>query len=87
MMFELKRGLLLGFLVLFIAWSLFFTGVKMENLTSARDGEELSEAIIIKQSNSPPLPRARVLRVKTTMRQRIAQSPPPLRTGNPGPHQ
>ena len=58
----------------------------MENLIPAKDGEELSEAIVIKQSNNRPLPYARVLREKTTKRLRIPQSLPPFPTGNPLPH-
>ncbi|KAF3947295.1 hypothetical protein CMV_026553 [Castanea mollissima] len=85
MRFELKRGKLIGFLVLTalcIAWSLFFTSEKMDNLT-AREEEELSEAIIITQSNNPPSPWAGAIHRRELPR--ISQSPPPLPRGNPGP--
>ncbi|KAK9995308.1 hypothetical protein SO802_019994 [Lithocarpus litseifolius] len=56
---EVKRGLLLGLLLLTalsLTWSLFFTDENMKKLTEARDGKELSRVVFINQINSQPLP-------------------------------
>lgn len=53
----------------------------MEKLTYAKDEEKLSRAVIIKQSNRPPIPWA-----KGPHGRRVPLSPPPHPGGNLGPH-
>ena len=61
----------------------------MNKSTYLRDGEKLSEAVIRKPSNGPPLPNwtkdphERGQRGGFTKRD--PQPPPPRRPGNPGP--
>ncbi|KAL4634573.1 hypothetical protein ACB092_04G209600 [Castanea dentata] len=88
MRFEVKRCLLVGFLVLntlFVAWSLFSTGEKMEKLPHhdhARDhGEELFGAVTIKQGKGPPINSA-----KLVQEQRPPEPPPPSPIVPTGPH-
>ncbi|KAE8124225.1 hypothetical protein FH972_019130 [Carpinus fangiana] len=69
--FEVKRRFLLGFLVMFLACTLFVTGEKMEQLVHARDVEELPED----QPLSPP----------PGLRKRKDSEPPPPPPGASGP--
>ena len=57
------------------------SGENMGKLTYAKDEEKLSRAVIIKQSNRPPIPWA-----KGPHERRVPLSPPPRPGGNPGPH-
>ena len=54
----------------------------MKKLTYLRDGEKLSEAVIRKPSNCPPLHEQGLRRGFTS---RDPQAPPPRRPGNPSP--
>ena len=40
--------------MIFLTWYLYFLDENMQKLPEARDGEELSGVVIIKQINSPP---------------------------------
>ena len=40
--------------IIFSTWYLYFLDENMQKLPEARDGEELSGVVIIKQINSPP---------------------------------
>ena len=60
----------------------------MKKSTYLRDGEKLSEAVIRKRSNSPPLPWAKDPHeqgLSGGFTSRDPQPPPPRRPGNPGP--
>ena len=42
--------------MIFLTWYLYSLDENMKKLIEVRDGKELSEVVIIKQINSPPLP-------------------------------
>nr|POE87160.1 hypothetical protein CFP56_73467 [Quercus suber] len=80
-----KRNILLCFLVLttlFLAWSLFFTGEKMEKkLIYAREGEKLYAPISTIKQN-----KGRVLDLAKLMASVVPEPPPPAPAGNIGSH-
>ncbi|KAL4634583.1 hypothetical protein ACB092_04G210600 [Castanea dentata] len=79
-----KRNFLLCFLVLttlFLAWSLFFTGEKMEKLIYAREGEKLYAPISTIKQN-----KGRVFDLAKLMASVVPQPPPPAPAGNTGSH-
>ncbi|KAL4634572.1 hypothetical protein ACB092_04G209500 [Castanea dentata] len=85
MRFEVKRPLFLGILVLntlFVAWSLFFTGEKVEKVVYAGEGEELFGLVTIKQRKGQSFHLRKVLMGKQP---RQPQEPPPAPAGPKGP--